>query len=562
MIRVISRQCMCVNMHHLRVYNTNHSVLSANRSGEGSMGRYWAIGALLLGCFLMSNACNYRCAPREHCEEESPIFDYRSKQCVAPEICCAIMRQNIYAPPTSSYLTRQDPPGSYAQTVQGGTPSAKRSGGPERLQPNGPQEPVSGQSGVKSSYGGASPPSFTPGGGYPTNDLNGAGNYNTPQEPVSGPSGVKSTYGGASPPSFTPGGGYPTNDLNGAGNYNTPQEPVSGPSGVKSTYGGASPPSFTPGGGYPTNELNGAGNYNTPRRDPTLPGGNSQPSTAGAGSQNYPEGMEQGQQCGRSNENGLQMMQGISQDHARPGQYPWAVALVMQKSYLAGGSLIRPGVVLTAAHRVVDKQPGELLVRAGDWDLKSNEEEFKAEQREVARIKIHEGFKFSSGANNLALLFLKTDFQLSDHIRTICLPDSRKSFEQRRCIVAGWGKIAFQDASFSSILKKLELPVLDRRTCQQQLRQTKMGRNYQLPESLICAGGEPNRDACSGDGGSALFCSVGGKNSGVFEQAGIVNWGLECGQAGVPATYTDVAMFKYWIDENLLPFRYRSPIRF
>jgi len=299
------------------------------------------------------------------------------------------------------------------------------------------------------------------------------------------------------------------------------------------------------------------GQYSPGGRDPTIPGGTSQPPMTGEGSQNYAEGVEQGQQCGMSNANGLQHFEGDSTETAKPGQYPWAVALIHEKKYLAGGSLIRPGVVLTAAHRVVDKNAAKIVVRAGDWDLGINNEQFKVEQREVVRIKIHEEFRFSSGANNLALLFLKSDFQMSDNIRTICLPNLRKTFERRRCIVAGWGKIHFQDKSFSTILKKVELPMVDKRTCQNQLRQTRLGPNYQLPESLICAGGELNQDACYGDGGSALFCSVGGENSGVFEQAGIVNWGIECGQQDVPGTYTDVAMFRYWIEENLLPFRYR-----
>ncbi|XP_070852226.1 phenoloxidase-activating factor 2 isoform X2 [Drosophila suzukii] len=443
------------------------------------MRRYWAIGALLLGSLLMGNACNYRCAPREHCEEEAPIFDYRSNNCVSPDICCGIMRQNFFALPPNSYPTRPDPPASYGQMGQSGTPSTRR---PATILPNGPHDRFPGSNGVKDSYGGANP---SPGGGSAPSDTNGSSSY---------PSG--------------------------------PQNHVPG--------------QYSPGG-----------------RDPTIPGGTSQPPMTGAGSQNYAEGVEQGQQCGMSNANGLQHFEGDSTETAKPGQYPWAVALIHEKKYLAGGSLIRPGVVLTAAHRVVDKNAAKIVVRAGDWDLGINNEQFKVEQREVVRIKIHEEFQFSSGANNLALLFLKSDFQMSDNIRTICLPNLRKTFERRRCIVAGWGKIHFQDKSFSTILKKVELPMVDKRTCQNQLRQTKLGPNYQLPESLICAGGELNRDACYGDGGSALFCSVGGENSGVFEQAGIVNWGIECGQQDVPGTYTDVAMFRYWIEENLLPFRYR-----
>ncbi|KAI8043126.1 hypothetical protein M5D96_004452 [Drosophila gunungcola] len=81
-----------------------------------------------------------------------------------------------------------------------------------------------------------------------------------------------------------------------------------------------------------------------------------------------------------------------------------------------------------------------------------------------------------------------------------------------------------------------------------------MGHNFQLPASMICAGGELNQDACTGDGGSALFCPIGEDDSGLYEQVGIVNWGIECGLKDVPATYTDVAQFRDWIVEHLLSF--------
>jgi len=66
-----------------------------------------------------------------------------------------------------------------------------------------------------------------------------------------------------------------------------------------------------------------------------------------------------------------------------------------------------------------------------------------------------------------------------------------------------------------------------------------------------------NQDACIGDGGSPLFCSIGDRDKDIYMQVGIVNWGISCGLENVPATYTDVAMFREWIDENLLDFLVR-----
>lgn len=71
-----------------------------------------------------------------------------------------------------------------------------------------------------------------------------------------------------------------------------------------------------------------------------------------------------------------------------------------------------------------------------------------------------------------------------------------------------------------------------------------------MDESFTCAGGELNKDACTGDGGSGLYC----KSADQYEQyylAGIVSWGIGCGKANVPGVYVDVAKFVDWIEEQV-----------
>nr|XP_036678590.1 phenoloxidase-activating factor 2-like [Drosophila suzukii] len=247
----------------------------------------------------------------------------------------------------------------------------------------------------------------------------------------------------------------------------------------------------------------------------------------------------------------------MTENQVTPGEYPWVVAIFKKGKYWAGGSLIAPDVVLTAAHRVKFERKDDIVVRAGEWDFNSNVEGFQFEERQVEQILWHERFDYRSGSNNVALLFLKSKFQLKEHIRTICLPTPKTSFEGHRCFVAGWGKTNITDPNNSAVLNKVSLPIVNRNKCEQQLKLTKLGWGYQLPQSLICAGGELNQDACIGDAGSPLFCSIGDRDKDIYMQVGIVNWGISCGLENVPATYTDVAMFREWIDENLLDFLVR-----
>ncbi|XP_043641131.1 phenoloxidase-activating factor 2 [Drosophila teissieri] len=251
-----------------------------------------------------------------------------------------------------------------------------------------------------------------------------------------------------------------------------------------------------------------------------------------------------------SNPNGLDENTRVYDDRSKPNEFPWVMALFGKDFYLGGGSLITPGLVLTAAHILVRFSPPDITVRAGAWDLSSSEKVAPPLDRQVIRILQHEAFNYSSGANNLALLFLDSPFELGAKVQTISLPIPGTSFAQRICTVAGWGLRSLTDTDVQPIQWKVDLPVVDDSKCQSQLRKTRLGSDYQLPPSLMCAGGEQGKDVCLQFGGSALFCSLGG-NSKRYEQAGIVSFGIGCGQRNVPGTFTQVSRFREWINPHL-----------
>ncbi|XP_016964759.3 phenoloxidase-activating factor 2 [Drosophila biarmipes] len=266
------------------------------------------------------------------------------------------------------------------------------------------------------------------------------------------------------------------------------------------------------------------------------------------------------QLCGLSNPNGLEASMTIADDHTKLGQYPWVVALLSKGKFFGGGSLIAPGVVLTAAHLLENRLKADIVVRAGEYDMASHFEPLTSEERQVASIVRHKEFSYRLGENNIALLFLSTPFELKPHIRTICLPSQERPFREGRCLVSGWGKMAFEENNsnnYSNILKTVDLTLVTRAVCQDQLRRTRLGAGYELPVSLICAGGERGKDACLGDGGSALFCRM-EQDPARFEQIGIVNWGIGCGQENLPATYTNVEMFIDWIYQHLAGYHLSS----
>lgn len=264
--------------------------------------------------------------------------------------------------------------------------------------------------------------------------------------------------------------------------------------------------------------------------------------------------------CGHRNTEGVGFrITGNSDHEAEYGEFPWMLAILKEEVaadqvlnvYQCGGSLITPNVVLTAAHCVEGKAPNILKVRAGEWDTQTKNELFPHSDHSVSDVVIHDKFYKGGLHNDVALLFLKDSIPLAEHINTVCLPPQNQIFDGKRCFVTGWGKDVFgKEGKYQAILKKIELPTVPHPKCQENLRKTRLGRRFILHESFMCAGGEPGKDSCKGDGGSPLVCPVDGK-PGHYYQAGIVAWGIGCGEANVPGVYVNIAKFRTWIDQKL-----------
>merc|ERR1712088_173500 len=63
----------------------------------------------------------------------------------------------------------------------------------------------------------------------------------------------------------------------------------------------------------------------------------------------------------------------------------------------------------------------------------------------------------------------------------------------------------------------------------------------------ICAGGIAGKDTCKGDGGSPLVCQSKGDPF-TYVQAGVVAWGIGCGEDATPGVYASVSKAVCWID--------------
>lgn len=196
-----------------------------------------------------------------------------------------------------------------------------------------------------------------------------------------------------------------------------------------------------------------------------------------------------------------------------------------------------------------------MKVRFGEWNAKEDSEPYKNVEIAIDNVLVHPGFNPANLQNDIALVRLAepVDTKSYPHIRAVCLPQQGYQYTGQRCWTAGFGKDAFEGGKHSYILREVDLPIMDSNECEKRLRSTRLGKYFELNRhSFLCAGGEEGKDACTGDGGAPLVCEAG--KGGMWTVAGLVAFGVGCGDYGIPGGYVNVPNYVNWINEQIYKY--------
>jgi trypsin len=216
-------------------------------------------------------------------------------------------------------------------------------------------------------------------------------------------------------------------------------------------------------------------------------------------------------------------------------QWPWMTALLYTPEFkpdydndfdrqFCGGTLLRPKVVLTAAHCIRAtgiRGPQDLDVLLARRNLR----ESVGEKIHVAQIVVHPGYDPQSDRNDVAILHLASPSTMVP--ASIIAPGTRLK-EGQRATVMGWGALA-NAAIFSPALHAADVPLWSPRRCGQAWK------GEYVATLMLCAGYLNGKvDSCQGDSGGPLMVL---DRARAWQLLGVVSFGAKCAQPQLPGVY-------------------------
>lgn len=257
--------------------------------------------------------------------------------------------------------------------------------------------------------------------------------------------------------------------------------------------------------------------------------------------------------CGRNNEDKILI------PTTRIDQYTWMALLSYtsengKEEFLCGGNLINRRYVLTVAHCVINNLRDKKLskIRLGEYNLgeeidcKNGECNEKPLDLNVEAIIAHPDYNPRSGHNDIALIRLAANVNLTDSIQPVCLPlpETRVNLTGGEILtVAGWDPP--QDNA--KVKSHVRATIVENTDCAKEFQD----RRKPIITSQICALGEVSKDSCGGDSANPLMRKVSKDHSANWYLEGMSSLGSRCSSENMPVVYTRVADYVAWIQQTI-----------
>merc|ERR1719278_728429 len=211
---------------------------------------------------------------------------------------------------------------------------------------------------------------------------------------------------------------------------------------------------------------------------------------------------------------------------------------------MCGATLLNKRYVMTAMHCV--EEASSLLVALGEHNIKADIENHRAKKIAVERVIKRPDYDTNSVNNDIALLRLAEDVEMTSNFVPACLPSSSsQQYAGWQALVSGWGTTSTGGAT-SDVLKETSQTILANTAAECVQGAGGPGSTAAVPGTKLCAY-KQGTDSCQGDSGGPLVVMEAGR----WTVVGVVSYGFGCATTGFAGVYARVTNYLSWIQENI-----------
>ncbi|EDS37462.1 trypsin-1 [Culex quinquefasciatus] len=182
------------------------------------------------------------------------------------------------------------------------------------------------------------------------------------------------------------------------------------------------------------------------------------------------------------------------------------------------------------------------LVRVHTGDILLNPVSPTRETRLASVIYVHPNFKAHTYENDIAVIRLQEPLPLPSNEIEPAFRRTRIVGNGFTCHMVGWGQTAATGQVVDVQQRSIPTVINDRDQC------NFVRHLSPVTESMICAGNlvaaATGPAPCTGNIGSGLYCDG--------DLTGLLSFGLNCGTANNPPTFTQIRFFNGWIEQQLV----------